>query len=174
MISSSDTFEMPMQAFVISRELDAPRELVFRVWTEAGHLANWWGPAGVDIQVEQLELRPGGIFHYKLTSPDGGELWAKFVYRQIVPPERLVYTSAFSNPDGETVRAPFSDTFPLEILNTLTFTEHEGRTLVTLRGVPLDVSKAEQELFESMFESMQEGFGDTFDKLDKYLEQLRA
>ena len=78
------------------------------------------------IHIEQHDLRPGGEFIYRNTGPNDFEVWGKFVYREITPPERLVYTSSFSNPEGETVRGPFSDTFPLEILNVLTFEEMEG------------------------------------------------
>lgn len=173
MISNSDSFNAATQALVISREFDAPRELVYRTWTQAEHLANWWGPTGVEIVVESLDLRPGGMFHYKMAWPDGGEMYGKFVYRQVSPPEQLVYTSSFSNAEGETTRAPFSDNFPLEILNTLTFTEHDGKTTVTLRGMPVDAIDAEQEMFESMFESMHQGFEGTFGKLDAYLEQVQ-
>ena len=61
-----------------------------------------------------------------LRSPDGNEMWGKFVYREIAAPERLVFVSSFSDADGNTVRAPFSETWPLEILNTLSLVEHEG------------------------------------------------
>lgn len=160
-------------ALVISREFDAPRELVFEAWTEAGHLANWWGPTGSTVHVERLDLESGGVFHYLLTSPEGHEMWGKFVYREIVPPERLVYVSSFSDEDGNTIRAPFSDTFPVQILNTLTFAESGGKTTVTLHGTPVDPTDAEREMFESMFESMQQGFAGTFERLDAYLERVK-
>lgn len=159
--------------FRITRDLDAPRDLVFKVWTEADHLARWWGPAGMDIHVEKLDLQPGGIFHYRLSIPDGGEMWGKFTYREIVPPERIVYTSAFSDAEGNTTRAPFSDSFPLEILNTLIFVDNGATTTVELRGVPVDPTDAEREMFESMFDSMDQGFGGTFRQLDAYLAELQ-
>jgi len=96
-------------------------------------------------------------------------MWGKFVYREITPPERLVFTNSFSDPHGNTVRAPWSATWPLEVLNTLTFTEHEGKTTLTLRGGPINATPAEVEEFAAMAASMQQGFGGTFDKLDQYL-----
>lgn len=128
----------PEAAFEISREFNAPRELVFKAWTEAGRLAEWWGPKDFKIRVFKLDLRPRGIFHYSMTIPNGDEWWGRFVYREIVPPERLVFVNSFSGAEGGVTRAPFSPTFPLEVLSTITFTEHDGRTTLTLRGVPLN------------------------------------
>ncbi|HEY3063320.1 MAG TPA: SRPBCC domain-containing protein [Chloroflexota bacterium] len=154
---------------VITRDFTAPRELVFKAFTEADRLMQWWGPKGLTMHSATVDLRPGGVFHYSMRGPDGAELWGKFVYREISPPERLVFTNSFSDPQGNTVRAPFSSTWPLEVLNTLTFTEHEGKTTLTLRGGPINASPTEVEEFEAMAASMQQGFGGTFDKLDEYL-----
>lgn len=153
----------------IVRTFDAPRELVFRAFTEAEHLAHWWGPKGSRIQVVALDLRPGGIFHYKLTAPDGTEMWGKFVYREITAPERLVYISAFADKDGVTTRDPFGIGFPHEILNVLTLTEQQGRTTLTLTGQPVNATDNERQVFESLFASMNEGFDGTLEQLRDYL-----
>ncbi len=174
MIHSTAPDEVRAQEFLLRREFNAPREIVFKAWTEAEHLANWWGPVGFDLHVEQLEFQPGGIFHYRMSTSDGYEMWGKFVYRQITPPERLVYISSFSNSKGETTRAPFSDDFPLEIINTLTFSERNGKTTLTLRGTPVDPTDVEREMFESMFDSMQQGFGGTLDQFAVYLAPIAA
>ena len=99
--------------FVVTREFDAPRELVFKAWTERERLAAWWGPKGFKIRVAKLDLRPGGIFHYSMTTPAGDEWWGRFVYREISPPERLVYVNSFSNAEGGVTCAPMMPTFPL-------------------------------------------------------------
>src|SRR5581483_6879384 len=124
---SSTAPGLAAREFVISRTLDAPRELVFRAFAEADRLAQWWGPTGFAIQVSRLEFRPGGIFHYRMQAPDGREMWGRFTYREIAPPERIVWVNAFSDPDGNLARAPFGDTIPLEILNTVTLVE-QGST----------------------------------------------
>lgn len=174
MISKSKVPQTTTPAFVITREFNAPRDLVFQAWTEAEHLAHWWGPVGSTIHVEQLDLRPGGIFHYRLTTSEGAEMWAKFTYREVDPPERLVFSFGYADAEGNAVRAPFAGNFPFEILDTLTFTEHDGVTTLTLRGVPVEPTVTEGEMFESMFESMNQGFEGTFAKLDDYLEQLAS
>lgn len=159
---------------VITRVFHAPRELVFKAWTEARHLKHWWGPKGFNVGVAELDLRPGGICHFSMRSPDGIEMWGKFTYREIVAPERLVYTISFADAEGNTVRAPFSATFPLEYLNVLTFSEQDGKTTLTMQATPVATSEEERKTFESMFKSMQQGFGGTFDQLDAYLANAAA
>jgi uncharacterized protein YndB with AHSA1/START domain len=154
---------------VITRTFDAPRELVFKAFTEPEHLKHWWGPKGYTMNVAKLDLRPGGVFHYSQRSPEGQEMWGKFVFREIVEPEKLVYTNSFSDEEGNTIRAPFSPTWPLEILNTLTFTEHEGKTTLTMRGVPLTATEEELKTFKAAHDMVQKGFAGTFDQLADYL-----
>jgi uncharacterized protein YndB with AHSA1/START domain len=155
--------------FVITRSFDAPRDLVFAAWTEAERLAHWWGPKGMRIRVAKLELKPGGIFHYAMEMPDGNEMWGKFVYREITPPERIVFVNSFSDPQGNTTRAPFSATWPLEVLNVLTFLEHDGKTTITLRGGPINATAEERATFRTGHKSMQQGFSGTFEQLAEYL-----
>ncbi|NQX68572.1 SRPBCC domain-containing protein [Paenibacillus alba] len=157
------------QELEITRIFNAPRELVFKVWTEAEHLEKWWGPKGLTLKVASLDLRPGGSFHYSMTTPDGQIMWGLFNYREISPSDKLVFTNSFSDEEGNVTRAAFSAAFPLEILNVLTFEELDGKTKVTLRGGPLDASDEEKQFFAGMFDSMRQGFGGTFDQLDDYL-----
>ena len=84
--------------FVISRVLDAPRDLVWKCFTDPEHMKHWWGPKGVKVLASKMDLRPGGTYHYGMQVPDGPMMWGKFVYREIVPPERLVATELFDDP----------------------------------------------------------------------------
>ncbi len=156
---------------VITRTFDAPRELVFKTWTEAEHLKHWWGPKGTKIEVAKLDLQPGGVFHYSLSSPEG-VMWGKFIYREIEEPEKLVFVSSFSDEEGNTVRAPFSQIWPLEVLNITTFTEKDGKTTLTMRGGPISATEEEFNFYAQMHDSMQEGFAGTFDQLDDYLAKI--
>jgi uncharacterized protein YndB with AHSA1/START domain len=155
--------------FVITREFNAPRDLVWKAWTEPERLARWWGPRGYEMQVVALDLRPGGVFHYGMRSPDGKDLWGKFVYREIAAPSHLVFVVSFCDERGGMIRHWMSPTWPLEVLNTLALTEHEGRTTVTIRGVPINATPEEHRTFEGGITGMQRGFGLTFDQLDAYL-----
>src|SRR5262249_12034381 len=133
--------------FVITRTFDAPREMVWKAWTEQERLAKWWGPKGCTFLSGTLDLRPGGVFHYGMRSPDRKERWGKFVYREIVPQERLVFVVSFSDKNGGTLRHPLSATWPLEVLNTLTLTEQDGQTTLTMRGVPVNATEEERKTF---------------------------
>lgn len=88
------------RAFAITRTFDAPRALVFQAFTESERLAQWWGPKGFTLRVARLDLRPGGVFHYEMKSPNGHSMWGKFVYREIVPPR-----GSRSSPPLQTRRA---------------------------------------------------------------------
>jgi len=159
----------PAGEFTISRVFDAPRALVFQALTEVDRLAQWWGPTGFTMVRSTLDLRPGGRYHYLMRSPDGHELWGRFSYREVVPPARIVFTNAFSDAAGNATRAPFSPTWPLEVLNVLTLDEKDGRTTLTLRGTPVHATDEEIRTFDGHRPSMQQGFGGTFDQLDAYL-----
>jgi uncharacterized protein YndB with AHSA1/START domain len=111
------------QEFVITRVFNAPRELVWKAWTERERLMHWFGPKGFTLKVAKLDFRPGGTYHYSMRSPDGKEMWGKFVYREIVAPERIVLVNSFSDEKGNLTRHPFSPGWPLEMLSTTTFAE---------------------------------------------------
>jgi uncharacterized protein YndB with AHSA1/START domain len=157
------------QDFVVTRSFDASRELVWKVYSEIEHLSRWWGPKGFTWLGGTLDFRPGGMFHYGMRSPDGHEMWGKFVYREIARPEKIVFINSFSDKDGGTTRAPFASDWPLEVLNTVTFTEQKGRTTLILRGGPFNATSAERARFDAMRPSMDQGFAGTFDQLAEYL-----
>ena len=157
---------------VITREFNAPRELLFKVFTQAEHLVNWWGPKGFKMKVAKVELKPNGIFHYCMQSPDGHEMWGKFVYKEIVEPEKLVYIVSFSDEQGNTTRHPMSQTWPLETITTLTLTEENGKTKLTLFGGPYNATEEEIVTFEGALGNVQQGFKGTMDQLDAYLASL--
>lgn len=155
--------------FVISRRFDVPRELMFRVWTERDHLVHWWGPKGAEVFSCTNDFREGGIMHYGMRMPGHGEVWGRWVYREIAPPARLVFISSFSNPEGELARHPFSDEWPWQLLSTITFEEQDGGTMVTVRWSPYDATDAERATFEAGRDSMFGGWSGTFDQLSEYL-----
>lgn len=164
MTGSADKREL-----VITRTFDAPREDVFKAWTDEDDLRHWWAPKGYTIEVKSFDLRAGGSFHYLQKSPEGNEMWGKFLYKEITFPNLLIFVTAFSDSEGNTVRAPFSKTWPLEILNKLEFTEHEGNTTLILRGCPLASTEAENKTFEAALNGIRRGFADMFDSLAEYL-----
>ena len=157
---------------IITRELNAPKELVYKVWTEKEHLAKWWGPKGFEIKVSKFDFKPGGTFLYSLAVPDGSEMIGLFVYHEIEQGERVTFVSSFADKDGRIARAPFSPIWPLEVYNELTFTEKEGKTTVVLKGGPIHATEEECKTFEGGLESMNEGFAGTFEQLENYLKTI--
>jgi uncharacterized protein YndB with AHSA1/START domain len=85
---------------IIVRTFNAPRELVFAAWTEPEHLAHWSGPAGFTSTQGEMDVRPGGRYRACLHAPDGTQHWVQGVYREIVPPSRLVMTHGWADPEG--------------------------------------------------------------------------
>jgi uncharacterized protein YndB with AHSA1/START domain len=155
--------------FSLTRVFNAPRAEVWKAFTEAGRLTQWWGPKGFTMEVAKLDLRPGGVFHYGMRSPAGHEMWGKFVYREIAPPERLVFVVSFTDAEGNIQRHPMSATWPLEVLNTMTLTEEDGKTTLHMSGVPINATEEEEKTFDAGRQSMQQGFKGTLDQLEEFL-----
>ncbi len=165
---------MQSEPFIIAREFDAPRDLVWRAWTEREQFSQWFGPKGCTAEVHKFELCPGGMNHYRLAMPNGGEMWGRAVYREIVPPEKIVWVNSFSDAAGGITTHPMSPTWPKEMLTTVTFAERGASTLVTVHWVPLDATAAERNTFNPARTGMAGGWGGTFDQLTAYLATLTA
>jgi uncharacterized protein YndB with AHSA1/START domain len=159
----------PAEEFVLTREFAAPRELVFRAWTESERLAKWFGPAGMTVFVKANDPRPGGVMHYGMKTPTGQTMYGRWVYRAVVPPDRLAFVVSFADEHGNPVRAPFSDTWPVEVLSEITFIEWDGRTTVTMRGVPVNATAAEKAAFKAGHGNMDRGWAGTLDQLAAHL-----
>jgi uncharacterized protein YndB with AHSA1/START domain len=156
----------------VTHNFNAPRELVFKAFTESEHLKNWWGPKGWTFEVSKSDFSPGGVFHYSQKPADGNLMWVKFVYSEINAPEKIVYSSFFSDEEGNTVRAPFHENWPMETLNTITFNEDQGETTLTMIVVPVSPNEEEAKTFEDSKEMAQEGYSGTLNQLDEYLEKI--
>ena len=161
--------EKGSEEFVISRVFDAPCERVWKAWTDPDRLKHWWGPKGFTVHHCTVDLRPGGVFHYGMKAPDGTPMWGKFIYREIVKPERLVFIVSFSDENGDISRHPWSPNWPLEMLSTVTFEEQGGKTTVTVRWAPHSATEAERKTFEEGRDSMRQGWTGTFDQFAAYL-----
>lgn len=158
--------------FRLSRVFDAPRDLVWKAFTEPERLMRWWGPKGMTMEVARVDLRPGGTFHFCLKAPDGSLMWAKWTFVDVAAPERIVHIQSFSDENGGVTRYAMSPDWPLEMLNTLTFIERDGKTLFTLTVEAHNATDTERQTFAAGFDSMTGGFTGTFDQLDEYLASL--
>ncbi len=148
---------MNERELIITRVFDAPRELVFKAWTDPKHVAQWWGPKDFTNPVCELDVRPGGAILIHMRGPDGVVYPMKGVFHEIAPPERLVFTtSAFEDEAGNP---------QLEDRTTVTFAEHDGKTKLTVQAV---VTKAAPAV-EGALAGMEAGWNESLDRLAEAL-----
>ena len=141
----------------ITRTFDAPRDIVFRAWTDAKQLAQWWGPAGWTNPVCEVDPRPGGAIHIVMRGPEPwGDNPLTGVFREVARPERLVFTTTPLDKDGKAF---------FEILTTVTFEDDQGKTRLTMHQVEL-WSKPEA---ASSLAGMEEGTRQTLERLGAFL-----
>jgi uncharacterized protein YndB with AHSA1/START domain len=143
----------------ITRLLAAPRELVFRAWTDPAHLARWWGPKGFTNPVCEVDARVGGALRIVMRAPDGAEYPMKGEFREVVAPTRLVFTNIAIDTDGSHM---------LEGLTTVTFAlqaPQGDKTLMTLHTRAVGVVA----LSAQMLDGMEEGWTESIDKLEAYV-----
>ena len=143
---------------VLTRVFDAPRELVFEAHSSCEHLSNWWGPRQYEFTSCEIDFRPGGAWRMVHRGPDGEEYGFHGEYREIVPPERIVWTFEFEGMPGHVS----VETLPLE--------EHDGKTTRTGTSV-FDTVEDRDGMLESGMES---GAAESMDRLDEYLDTLKA
>lgn len=145
---------------VMTRVFDAPRELVFRAWTDPQLAMRWWGPIPFTSPVCRMDPRVGGKYLLCMRSPDGKDFWSTGVYKEVKPPERLVMTDSFSDEKGNIVPAShygMKGEFPLERIVSVTFEDMGGKTKMTIRAQRW--AGGEMERMERM------GWDSSFDKL---------
>jgi uncharacterized protein YndB with AHSA1/START domain len=148
----------------------APRQRLWDCFTDPDHMKEWFGPKGSTVVASKMDLRVGGTYHGAMRDGSGRVMWAKFVYREIIAPKRLVWVHSFSDEAGGLTRHPLSATWPLELLTTVTFEEAPGgKTKVTLRWSPINAVAEEQATFEAAHGGMTQGWAGSFERLDAYL-----
>ena len=150
---------MNKKELVLTRVFNAPRERVWKAWTDPKLMAQWWGPKGFTNPLCQLDLRVGGAIRVDMRWPDGRISKMGGAFREIKEPERLVFTStAFEGDEGNP---------DLENLNTVTFEEENGKTKATLHVVVIKATPAMAEALAGM----ETGWSMSFDKLTEFLEK---
>jgi uncharacterized protein YndB with AHSA1/START domain len=156
-------------ALIITRVFDAPRNLVWKAWTDPELVKRWWGPKEYTAPVVSIDLRVGGKYLYAMRGPDGKDIWSAGEYREVVPPERIVATDNFADEHGTIVPASYygmTGEWPAELVASMSFADEKGKTKFTLRheGLPRG----------EMTEGAKDGWNESFDKLEKVLEAEKA
>ncbi len=158
------TSNSPTKELVITRIFDAPRELVWKAWTDPEHFMRWYGPKGFTSPVCKIDLRVGGKHLNCMRGPEGWEMWYTGVYREIVPLERIVYTDSLADEKGNAVPAShygMPGDWPSDTLVTVTFQEDGGKTKMTLKHVGIPAGE--------MSDGASAGWNQAFDKLAEQL-----
>jgi uncharacterized protein YndB with AHSA1/START domain len=151
------TFTTPSdREVVMTREVEAPRELVFDAWTKPEHVQRWMlGPSGWTMPVCEIDLRPGGVWHFVWGRADGTEMEMRGEYREVTPPERLVSTESWGGDWPETI-------------NTVTLSEGDGKTTITQT-----VLYPSQEARDAALETgMKDGVSESFDRLAEHVRTM--
>lgn len=143
----------------ITRVFDAPREAVFEAFTTCKHLKNWWGPRAWPMSECTMDFRVGGVWHFCLRGPEGGESWGKAVYREIVKPERIVYTDYFSDKQGNIAPGMAESTI------TMKFEKQGAKTKL----VGIGQYKTVEALEHVVAMGVVQGIKETLDRLEEHL-----
>jgi uncharacterized protein YndB with AHSA1/START domain len=141
---------------VLKRVFNAPRERVWKAWTDPRQLAQWWGPAGFTNPVCEADVRPGGAIRIDMRGPDGAVYPMTGVYREVVAPERLVFTASALDEKGRPL---------FEVLNAVTFAKQGGKTLLTLRAQVVSKTAGA----DAYLEGMEAGWSQSLVRLEALL-----
>jgi len=147
-------------ALTLSRVFDAPRQSVWKAWTDPELVKGWWGPKGFTAPESRIDLRVGGFYLSCMRSPEGKDYWSTGKYLEIEQFRRLVCTDSFADERGNVVPASYygmDSDFPLELQVTVTFEEQDGKTLMTLRHAGFPAGQVAEEAAT--------GWSESFDKL---------
>jgi len=144
----------------ITRVFDAPRKLVFKAWTEAEHLERWQGaPRGFTVTSHDVDMRPGGAYRICMRSPEGVDHWLQGVYREVVEPERLVFTAVARDKQGNPL---------LESLTTVAFVKNGGRTQLTVEASAVGLAPGAPQ----MLDGMEAGWTQSLERLANHVSRI--
>jgi uncharacterized protein YndB with AHSA1/START domain len=148
------------RSIIATRVFDAPRELVWKAWTDPEHLAQWWGPDGFSTTTSAYDLRPGGVWRFVMHGPDGRDYQNRITFDEIVKPERIAYHHGGGD-----------DVEPVQFRTTVTFEDISGKTRLTLHAVFPSAAARERVIKQY---GADKGAVQTLSRLADYLARLSA
>ncbi len=161
-----------LPTYVLQRTFDAPRDLVWKAWTEPELLRRWYGP-NVETTIHRLDLKPGGLWLLEMNW-GGNANYQRAEYTEVAPPERLVWLHSSADADWNVIPSPMKPGWPRALLTTVTFEEQEGQTTVRLTWVPHEASDAEIATFAGAIAGLDRGWGAGMELLAEILVELQA
>jgi len=161
-----------LPTYVLERVFNAPRELVWKTWTDPELLPRWYGPQ-VETIIHRLELKPGGLWLVEMRW--GGKAhFQRVEYTEVTPPERLVWLHSSSDADWNVIASPMMENWPRVLLTTVTFEEDGERTKLRLTWVPHEASAAEIACFAEAMAGADKGWASGMDLLEELLAELQS
>ena len=142
---------------VLTRVFNAPRERVWKAWTDPNQVAQWWGPAGFTNPRCEVDVRPGGVLRIDMRGPDGTVYPMSGVYREVVSPERLVFTGSALDEKGKPL---------FEVLNTVTFADQGGKTKLTVQA---QVVRKIAAVADQYLKGQEQGWSQSLERLEEFL-----
>jgi len=158
--------------YVLDRVFDAPRELVWKTWTDPELLVRWYGP-GVETIVHKLDVREGGLWLGEMRWGDNSN-YQRVEYTEVVPPERLVWLHSMSDAEWNVTSNPQMPDWPRVLLTTVTFEEDGAKTKMKLTWEPHESSEAEIACFAAAIDGLGKGWGAGMELLTELLKELQA
>jgi len=156
--------------FILDREFDAPRELVWRAWTDPDLLVRWYGPNAQTI-VHKFDLKPGGLWLGEMKWGDNSK-FSKIIFQEVVPEEKLAWHDSSTDADWKIAANSMMPDWPRIMLITVTFTDIGTKTNVRLTMAPVNATEAENACFAAAMGNMGQGWGGGFSAMDTLLEEL--
>ena len=159
-----------LPVYSITREFDAPRDMVWRVWTTPELLARWYGP-GVETIIHEFDLRAGGVWRNEMKMR-GMSMCSKMSFTEVIPVEKMVWEHASTDANWNIAPSPMMPDWPQVMLTEVIFAEANGKTTVTLTQTPMNASEAELACFAKMMSGMDNGWGSGYKIIDEILAEL--
>lgn len=158
--------------YILDRIFDAPRELVWRAWTDPDLLHRWYGP-NIETTIHQFDLKPGGSWLNEMKW-GGKSDFSKMVFQEVTQPERLVWHHSSSDSDWNIITNPMMADWPRVLLTTVTFEDMGDKTKVRLSQLPIEATDAEIACFAAAMAGMDKGWGSGFAIIADLLAELQA
>lgn len=158
--------------YKLERLFDAPREMVWRAWTDPELLHRWYGP-GVETVIHRFDCEPGGAWLNEMKFGEKSD-FSKMLFQEVMAPEKLVWHHSSTDAEWNVAANPMMPDWPRVLLTTVTFEEQGEQTMVCLTQVPIDASDAEISCFAAMMAGMDKGWGSGYKIIDELLQELQG
>lgn len=158
--------------YVLDRIFDAPKEMVWKAWTNPEFLARWYGP-GVETIIHEFDLQPGGMWLNEMKWGENSNC-SKAVFKEVIPNEKLVWDQSSTDAEWNIVSIPTMPDWPRTLLTTVTFEETGSQTNVRLTMVPVDATDAETACFANAMAGMDNGWGKGYAIMDELFAELQS